>query len=389
MGEYTQMVDAGIWDDYDEDYEQDYSEILSKLDDPDFLRPFSVRLLTFYNSMLNSSFTNDEAKLDLQRRAREGNVDLKRGVITNWLTGNTEPKYGDDDRRRMFAVAFALGLDVKQTSQLFHKVYLDKAFNKRNVHEFIYLHCINHRKPYEVAERLIDQVTSMDYSGIPTDITECTELLSSTASQDMSESELLDFIYTHRHNFSLNNTAAKKLRKTLLDWLTKGIAGNPGLAQQEYERRRSELSDKKDSFRSDEKDPKSVDFLLYMIMGIDLAKRENEQILSIRKKFPRKEIHNQFPDKQTLSNKDPSSYVLRKDIILLYFYHYWVSDFLAGHNVGNYDGFVEEINSVLLGYGFSPLYAGNPYDWLFLYCSACTSDDYTPLDRFRGILGQD
>ena len=63
--------------------------------------------------------------------------------------------------------------------------------------------------------------------------------------------------------------------------------------------------------------------------------------------------------------------------------------YLKGQKAGSYDGFKDELNDVLFGCGFSPLYAGNPYDWLFLYCSACNTDDYTPLDRFRGVLAQD
>ena len=77
--------------------------------------------------------------------------------------------------------------------------------------------------------------------------------------------------------------------------------------------------------------------------------------------------------------KYPSSCALRKDVILLYFYDYWVSDFLDGRNAGDYDGFTTGINDVLFDCGFSPLYVGNPYDWLFLYCSACADQDYTTL----------
>jgi len=220
MGEYTQELYDGIWDIAGRDYEQDYDsgEVLEKLNDPDFFRPFSERLLAFYNEVLNSNYTADEARADLSRRVKQGNIPLNRGNITNWFSGNTEPKYGDNDRKNLFAVAFALELDAKQTEQLFHKVFLDKL---------------------------------------------------------------------------------------------------------------------------------------------------------------------------TLSMKDPSSYVLRKDIILLYFYDYWVNDYLGGQNVGDYDGFVEGLNDILNVCGFSPLYIGNPYDWLFLYCSACVDDNYTPLDRFRGILTQD
>jgi hypothetical protein len=266
---------------------------------------------------------------------------------------------------------------------------LDKAFNKRNVNEFIYLHCIVHGKPLTVAEMLIAQLDSIDKSNIPADQTQRTQFLADAAGYDMGEDDLLKFISEHPKNFSLNNTAAKEKRDALLDRL-KGSAGKPGLAQQEYERRRAEFAnEKEDTTGFEKKDPSSVDFLLYMIMGVDLAQKKDNEILSIRERFPRKEISNQFPDKLTLSAKDPSSYVLRKDIILLSFYDYWIRNYLAGENSGDYDSFVEGLNDVLYECGLSPLYAGNPYDWLFLYCSACADDGYTPLDRFRAILAQD
>jgi len=390
MHEYTQELYDEIWSIAGRDYEQDYDsgEVLEKLNDPNFFRPFSERLLAFYNEALNSNFTADEARADLQRRVKLGNIPLNRGNITNWFSGNTEPKYGDNDRKNLFAVAFALELDAKQTERLFHKVFLDKAFNKRNAHEFIYLYCINRGRPLSVAEMLIGQLDGIDKSNMPADQTQRTQFLADAARHDMGEDDLLKFISEHPKNFSLNNTAAKEKRDALLDRL-KGSAGKPGLAQQEYERRRDELADDKEKTTgSDGRDAKSVDFLLYMIMGVDLAQKKDNKILSIRERFPRKEISNQFPDKLTLSAKDPSSYVLRKDIILLSFYDYWVSDYLSSENSGDYDSFVEGLNDVLYECGFSPLYAGNPYDWLFLYCSACADDGYTPLDRFRGILAQ-
>ena len=124
-------------------------------------------------------------------------------------------------------------------------------------------------------------------------------------------------------------------------------------------------------------------------MGADFSRKGNEEILSVRSKLPRKEINNQFPDKQSLSMENPSSYMLRKDIILLYFYDYWTRDYLSRQNIGDYDGFVDELNDILYECGFSPLYIGNPYDWLFLYCCACAVGDYTPLDKFRSILAHD
>ena len=195
-GEYTQELEKLLWILENSDYEQDYDsiEILEKLNDPEFLRPFAERLLAFYNDILKGSLTVDEARSDLQRRVKEKDIDLKRGVITNWFTGNTEPKHGDDDRRRMYAIAFALELDVEQTRRLFHKVLLDRAFNVRNIYEFIYLYCISNRKPLSVAESLINQLNTSGDDRIFADQTEQTQLLAGVASQVVSENGLLDYI---------------------------------------------------------------------------------------------------------------------------------------------------------------------------------------------------
>jgi hypothetical protein len=375
LGERTQMQYDHIWetaDKYSVDY--DFNELLDQINSSDFFRPFSERLLTFYNEIRQVNYTADEAIADLQRC----NIALSRGTLNNWFAGKTEPKFGDKDRQSMFIVAFALELDVAQTERLFHKVFLDKAFNKRNRNEFIYLYCINNKKPLSVAEGLIEDLKLTDKSITATDATIQTQFLADAAMRDIDENELLEYISTHPHNFSLNNTAALKKREELVHKLT-GDKNNSGLAQQEHDRH-PELADDKN------KDKTSVDFMLSVLKGADFAQKDNTEITSIRDKFPqRKEIYNQFPDKQTISKKDPASYTLRKDIILLQFYSYWVADFLSRQELGEYDGFVEELNDVLFDCGFSPLYIGNPYDWLFLYCSACEK----PLDVFRGILAPD
>jgi hypothetical protein len=224
---------------------------------------------------------------------------------------------------------------------------------------------------------LIEKLNQSETTENPPEQTEQTQFLEGKARQELNDDELLHFILSNPHNFSLNNTAAKKHRQELLGDLT-GSKDVPGLARKEHEKRNFYEAS------PNGQDPTSVDFLLKTIKGTDFTQKANKD--AFREKLPRKEIINQFPDKQTLSAENPSSYVLRKDIILLHFYEYWANDYMDGRKRGDYDCFLSETNSILDECGFSPLYLGNPYDWLFLYCSACADDDYSPLDRLREIF---
>ena len=48
------------------------------------------------------------------------------------------------------------------------------------------------------------------------------------------------------------------------------------------------------------------------------------------------------------------------------------------------EDYIEEINVHLNESGFSLMYYGNPYDWMFLYCTLAEC----PLDAFRGLLAE-
>jgi len=251
------------------------------------------------------------------------------------------------------------------------------------------LYCIKHGKPLAIAKQLIEKANDLIKSEAMAEQTIHTHILAEKVENDISESDLLDLISEHPHNFSLSNKTAKEVRQMLLNELT-GSAEKPGIARREHDVSHMHYNDAvadkddKDIFKG--QDRTSVDFLLRTIKGMEFVNKKNDTNQSIRDIIPRKEIYNQFPDKQSLSMKDPSSYALRKDIILLYFYKYWANDYLSDKKTGNLDGFRDELNDVLFECGFSLLYVGNPYDWLFLYCASCATGDSTPIDLFRDLF---
>ena len=58
LGEYSQMLDNDMWNavgsEYDKDY--DFDELLVKINSADFFRPFSERLLAYYNEIHGKNF---------------------------------------------------------------------------------------------------------------------------------------------------------------------------------------------------------------------------------------------------------------------------------------------------------------------------------------------
>ena len=81
---------------------------------------------------------------------------------------------------------------------------------------------------------------------------------------------------------------------------------------------------------------------------------------------------------------------IRKMIILLDFYCFWVDIKLNPDEYSELSSkerqkiYVEEINSSLYECGYEELYAGNPYDWIFL-CSAISEK---PLEFFRSYMSE-
>ena len=96
-----------------------------------------------------------------------------------------------------------------------------------------------------------------------------------------------------------------------------------------------------------------------------------------------KEIESRFPEAASFSDKEPTYESIRKMIVFLFSYTFWYHVQWEQKNF-DVEDYTEQLNALLNECGFSPLYCGNPYDWMFLYCTL--SD--TPLDVFRGILAE-
>jgi len=99
-----------------------------------------------------------------------------------------------------------------------------------------------------------------------------------------------------------------------------------------------------------------------------------------------------FPDRdgleKILNGAHVSNERVRKLLILLVFYRYWAELAIARGDYGSRSDDGERcaatMDSYLTDAGHDTLYAGNPYDWIFLY--AMTSE--YPLPVLRDFMGE-
>ena len=371
MLNYTEQMENALfqqWDAFD-DYNEDYTELIDVLNGEDSFRSFGDGLLAFLQKS-RLELTADSAVKYIDELCVKTGVSVSDIASTNtlksWFKGGPRPKKGEDSRRSMFALAFTLKLTPAETADLFHKVYLDRAFDYRNANEIIYYFCLNNKKFWADAKRLIE--TANDFNSERTDHTIYTSQMKADVDSLADENELLIYLKNHAHNLEKSNLSAKRNLTELIEEAKKIVKEE--VEQPEYA----------ETFRGSDKD--SLNFTYEVITSLSVSGDKGTKTLFKNARLP-KEIKNRFPEAASLSKKEPTYEELRKLIILLFSYTYWYKVQWTGIDA-DIDDYIAQINVYLIDSGFSPMYYGNPFDWMFLYCALSER----PLDVFRGLLAE-
>ena len=204
---YTEQRYNKLWE--LDDNCDDYSQVLAVINTE--FRSFGDGIIDIMESHYGGKI--DDPIAFLKAACSKTEVDIQKignsGTLKNWFSGKPRPKKGEDSREKMFALAFALGLTISETKDLFHKVYLDRAFNQRNYQELIYYYCLGKGLSYGKAKELISKVNIDGVSS--NDATMRTVYIASDVSNIELEDELINYIRSHGHNFSINNTSARAI----------------------------------------------------------------------------------------------------------------------------------------------------------------------------------
>ncbi len=370
--DYTNMLEDAIWKIADEwDSTEDDSVAVNFLNAPDSFLSFGEGILRIINTV-DPSVTISGAAQYIRESCKKNDVPTadiaSAGTLSNWFSKEMRPKKGEASRKSMFALAFALGLNIDETRELFHKVYLDRAFDYRNEQEVVFYYCLRNNRSWKDAEAII---RSIHFDGnTEGDHTVYTKAIHEAVMTAQSDSELIKYIQDHKHNFEKNSVTARETYSRLL-------SDAKSVAQEEIS-----LPQNANAFTRKWKNGETIsNNLLYEVITEVSASGKTGTTTIFRNANLPKEIKNRFPEAATLGKTDMTFEEQRKIIILLFSYCVWFR--VQWRNIEyDIDDYKSEMDNLLFDANYPTLYYGNPYDWMFLYCAQAER----PLDMFRNVV---
>lgn len=406
--------------------EQGIEEAADFLKNPDSFRPFDLGLIELlkrkgYSGSLENKYEMSDY---LAEKLKCIHSTIKKGTVDSWFLGQHRPKIESGYRRQIYEICFALHLTYDDTVWFFQHVYYDRAFNCHTIEEAVFYFAFLNGLTYMESLSIIDEINTSAY----TDIIENDESFKNYTNSIQksihglhSTEELKKFLISNKSHFdtwnrkALENLCAltRKLRaseesKKEIDNLKKKLSRKKdssseiSLTPDAYQRcgliMKEVLFDAKNDSRS------AASYIMETISGKNILKNTFilDRLLSTTSGISKEAsdipyiVRNNFPSKKVMSDvlsekkiaKSKSYDSIRKMIVLLDFYDFWVcaklgiTDFSVYAGTPRYDIYLAEANTRLNQCGYEDLYAGNPYDWIFLY--SANRDD--PLSYLRALI---
>ena len=378
MDLYTEKLAAGAAELYEYDASDKLPLIIASF------RGHGAALSGFLDTHGCSCEMSPEAKAAFlkEKFAAAGIGGTKARNALTWLT--SEKGF---ERETGFRIAFALGLSVEDTNDFFRTVMLDRSFDCHTIREAIWYYCIFHRKGYPAAEKLIAESPSPERIRVPdsADVLYTKNIISFLRICG-NEEALIRYFEENLDQFGYNQVKAKEYIRFL--WTP--ISAPDGLAARE----RKYFPD--DDRPGDQEGADSTWNIYLQILGLDQADvRHIETDRTIKpilenKTFMHQFASDNFPNRQSiekiLRGESTQNDLIRKTLILLAFYRFWMNTALSRTGVKTYEAYendrercITEIDQYLLDAGFPEMYAGNPFDWIFLWAAGRAS----PMQAFR------
>lgn len=301
------------------------------------------------------------------------------------------------------SICFAFELSLEETGEFFRRVLLIRGLDLHTIDGLSYYFCIKNGFSFNDAENLISYAMNLTFDEKDNFEIYYTSRIKAEVDELESLDELRNYFEENIGQFKKNNRTALKNINFLWDDLLKKESGK-NLFESERELLVRDF-DGDDDWRSINIDSAKDSFpwqFYLQIFGYDLTKstkiqmayKKDRSLIELLKgnAYFRSEALDVFPSRATFiaiqkDSRKISDESIRKWLILLSFYRFWCREKV---NSKNSDGFyfadrennlrsIDDMNRFLTDSGYPELYAGNPYDWIFMYSNMSE----TPLDTFR------
>ncbi len=412
-----------------------YADTLKQLNHPGLFRPFNEGLTELlFKSEYNGAEDNNAAKTNyLYSNLQKTGSNITFKTVMSWFTGKHRPKIEPSSRPKMYEICFSLNLSLEDTQWFFHHVYCDRCFNCHTVEEAVYYFCFKNHLPYADARNLIKEILDFPCLEPPltADINNYTQFLSKNISLLNQTEDFLKFMKEYRSTFDNWNKSAFVTINNLLAELT----GSKQMTAQDIDktikrplmRKINSTSDRRhlddidaslfencglllkeiyyDATHSEQAALSAAEYITQIVSGKNVLLNSFviEQMTTGTTGIPKEKnipyiVKLNFPSKKSLSdvlsqtadgrNKIETSKnydMIRKLLVLLHFFTFWIKIKINASISKEYDHeqlyniYRDEADDCLMECCYEPLFAGNPYDWLFLV--SAKSED--PVAFFR------
>lgn len=442
---YTKVNQDSIYNYYSET--DDTADAASYLKAPSSFRSFKEGLTEMLKRTGYPAENKNANQMSdyLYKQMKAINSPITKDTVTSWFTGKHSPKISSASRKIMYEICFALHADDQQTLWFFSHVYYERAFNCHTINEAVFYYAFRKNISYQEANEIIEEINDTPSPCCPEsqpEINNYTKYVKDQISEFQSTDELKHFLIYNKESFRSWNKSAFKTIKNLvknllgspkkiekiqvkIDELRPKLRKGKKISLKELKRVHIKIDDIISELNSDEfqheclliryifykakqssepseylydcirkKQISSNDFLLEkMLTSSRLFSTNDDKEKEEIQKIPYI-VRSCFPTKKTLSDvlsdekiSTSQSYdAIRKMIVLLDFYRFWINIELSGNTTNSRKDlpsiYADETNYCLSLCGYDELTAVNPYDWIFL-CSSNTDD---PIEFFRSFI---
>lgn len=398
MGKYTDFLEEkSITISNEDEYVDELKRVIGNF------RSFDEALDSF---ILEHGYARDIAKVDekvafISEKCKAAGVPIPRN-LKKWYT---EHKRMDRNTAIPFHLCFAFELNVDEVNDFLRRICLSRGFDCHSIEEVVYFYALKNNLKFDVVQDILTKVPEIKLDKVPGDEDLMyTELIVEEVDEISSVDELILYLNENADKFGYNNATAHETIKTIWNRLI-GTKDEPGDAVRErklmYETfdKEEEAQEHYETERG-RKERKRIDDSIWeiylQILGLagnysaDFYKTRSLKTVLKGNELLHPLAEDSFPDRDGLVkilNGEHVSYErVRKLLILLNFYQYYVSRALVKHSYEVDDDEAERciatIDANLISSNYPALYPGNPYDFLILM-SIRTSQ---PLQTFREYM---